>query len=142
MASEQPSGSRGARVQNVQGCRGDTHFLHLLHPSARFAPICQVCTHLPGLHPSARFAPFMSYATRITWISPGPCTPVTSRNSMSPVLLGPVIKVRQAGGSATGEKRSNRSKRSGKSCDDSAKAMCKGGRRLTERDCCGLVAIT
>jgi hypothetical protein len=25
---------------------------------ALFAPICQVCTLLPGLHPSARFAPF------------------------------------------------------------------------------------
>ena len=36
----------------MQGCKGDTHFLHLLHPSARFAPICQVCTHLPGLQSS------------------------------------------------------------------------------------------
>src|SRR6516225_7558404 len=34
----------------VQGCRWDTHLLHL---SARFAPFCQVCTVLPGLHPCA-----------------------------------------------------------------------------------------
>ena len=36
------------RQSKVQRCRGDTHFLHLLHPSARFAPFCQVCTLLPG----------------------------------------------------------------------------------------------
>src|SRR6516164_8957979 len=57
--TEFPRPTIAARMwQKVQGCRGDTHFLHLLHPSARFAPFCQVCSLLPGLHPSARFAPF------------------------------------------------------------------------------------
>ncbi len=31
-------------------------------------------------------------AIRMTWTSPGPWTPVTRRSSMSPVLLGPVIR--------------------------------------------------
>ena len=35
---------------------------------------------------------------KITCTSPGPCTPVTSLSSMSPVLLGPVINVRHDGG--------------------------------------------
>src|SRR5438105_1744620 len=64
------SSLRKGCMQKVQRCRGDTHFLHFLHPSARFAPFCQVCTLLPGLHPSARFAPFCQVCTLLPGLHP------------------------------------------------------------------------
>ena len=33
-----PGAGAGVDIEKVQGCRGDTCFLHLLHPSARLAP--------------------------------------------------------------------------------------------------------
>src|SRR5262249_41409437 len=41
--------------------------------------------------------PLHAPSHRTTCTSPGPCTPVTRRSSMSPVLLGPVISVRHDG---------------------------------------------
>src|SRR6516162_5367809 len=80
------------KVQMVQGCKGDTHFLHFLHPSARFAPICQVCTHLPGLHPSARFAPFcfeMLVRYRGMRIGSDPPSPAHAGSSLGMSCMAP-----------------------------------------------------
>jgi hypothetical protein len=40
-------------------------------------------------HPLGLPAAVFQLPTSTTWTSPGPCIPVTRRNSMSPVLLGP-----------------------------------------------------
>src|SRR5437763_6359016 len=56
--------AKGAKVRGGYPLSAPfTPFCPGLHPSAGFAPFCQVCTLLPGLHPSARFAPFCQVCT-------------------------------------------------------------------------------
>src|SRR6266852_5218232 len=72
---------------------------------------------------------------RTTCTSPGPCTPVTNFNSMSPVLLGPVISDRHAGKPSARDsagKDSNQSKRSGTTWDPCATAIWTGGSKLSD----------
>src|SRR5436309_9640073 len=85
-----------ARRPEKSGCLQATARPHYLRkkPQVQIAGRCAV-HETQKKEKSAHGARYAS--TSKTCISPGPCTPVTRRSSMSPVLLGPVMSVTHEG---------------------------------------------